>query len=190
MEQEQIDHFRRRLAFTDTRTGVPEGYPDFPIIQPGRYIDQRYFDLEQTHVFRKSWLMAGHLDQLPEPGCFKTWDRVIGEPVILFHGKDGQIRAFYNVCRHRGTRLVEGGETLCAPRLVCPYHAWAYMLDGGLAAIPRADSFPGLDKADHHLAELSSHEAGGLIWFARGEADFAEAAGLARRRARRPHRSI
>jgi phenylpropionate dioxygenase-like ring-hydroxylating dioxygenase large terminal subunit len=75
---------------------------------------------------------------------------------------------------------VEGGETQCLPRLVCPYHAWSYALDGALVGVPRVDSFPGLDKADHHLTELPSHEAGGLIWFAREpDADFSAASTLA-----------
>jgi nitrite reductase/ring-hydroxylating ferredoxin subunit len=102
-----------------------------------------------------------------------------GLPLLLARDKQGKAHVFYNVCRHRGTRLVEGAEPHCAPRLVCPYHAWSYALDGALAGIPRPDSFPGLDRTQFHLAELPSAEAGGLIWFAREQTDFADAHGLA-----------
>jgi phenylpropionate dioxygenase-like ring-hydroxylating dioxygenase large terminal subunit len=102
-----------------------------------------------------------------------------GLPLLLTRDREGRAHVFYNVCRHRGTRLVEGGHRLSAPRIVCPYHAWSYGLDGGLAGMPRPDSFPGLDKGAYGLRELPSREAGGLLWWAREEADFSDADALA-----------
>ncbi|MEM9140378.1 MAG: aromatic ring-hydroxylating dioxygenase subunit alpha [Pseudomonadota bacterium] len=100
---------------------------------PAFYTDPAVLKAEETAVFLSGWICIGRADEVPEPGAFRTLD-ILGEPLILTRDKARQIRVLSNVCRHRGSRLVEGeGRT---SRFTCPYHAWTYGLDGGLMKAP------------------------------------------------------
>ena len=109
------------------------------------YHDPDYFRIEMARLIRPSWQIVCHESEIREPGAWRTLE-LLGESVLVIRGADGAVRAFANVCRHRGSRLVDG-EAGCARRLTCPYHAWTYASDGRLVSVPHREEYPGLDAA-------------------------------------------
>lgn len=116
------------------------------------YSDPAVLRLERERIFARAWQYAGRADQVAEPGAFFTCD-LGGVPVVVVRGKDGELRAFFNVCRHRGSLVCEGEGR--RETLQCPYHAWTYDLDGSLRAAPRSDREPGFDKEGLGLVPVS-----------------------------------
>ena len=105
-----------------------------------------------ARVIRPSWQIVCHESDLARPGEWRTI-AYLGEQVAVVRGEDGAIRAFHNVCRHRAMRILEGASG-CAKKLVCPYHAWTYELDGRLSGVPMKRDYPALKLEDNGLVPV------------------------------------
>src|SRR4030095_8403675 len=110
------------------------------------FVSSEIFAQEQNKIFSRQWVLVGHQNQIANPGDYFTTE-VAGESLIMVRDKRGTIHGFYNVCRHRGSRLIEPGSGQSAT-IQCPYHAWTYALDGRLMGAPHMDEVSGFDKAD------------------------------------------
>jgi phenylpropionate dioxygenase-like ring-hydroxylating dioxygenase large terminal subunit len=125
---------------------------------PQRYfVSPEVFAEERTRIFARQWICVGHQSQIAEAGDYFVQE-VAGESLVLTRAKGEMLRGFYNVCRHRGTRLCEEARGHGAV-IQCPYHAWTYGLDGRLVGAPHMDTLPDFEKADYSL-----HEVNLAIW--------------------------
>jgi nitrite reductase/ring-hydroxylating ferredoxin subunit len=132
-------------------------------VPAANYIDPARYQAELNAVWKGVPVIAAPSSLLAEPKSHHQVT-IAGMPVLLTRNRDGIAKAFANVCRHRGMKLCTSNRTESGPRIVCPYHAWTYDLDGKLIGLPRSETFPNLPKSELGLLELPSCEAGGLIW--------------------------
>jgi Rieske 2Fe-2S family protein len=128
---------------TTTRQTLPAEY----------YTDAAHFALEQRRFFSEMWVCAARVEDLGRPGDYVVCE-VAGESIILTRDAAGAFRGFYNVCRHRGTRLATEAKGHFADRIQCPYHAWTYGLDGRLLAAPHMEGTPGFCREDIALGAV------------------------------------
>ncbi|HMG46993.1 MAG TPA: aromatic ring-hydroxylating dioxygenase subunit alpha [Allosphingosinicella sp.] len=126
------------------------------------YHDPEYFRAEMAKLIRPSWQIVCHASDIADPGDWRALD-LPGESVIAIRGGDGIVRAFANVCRHRGSRLLDG-EAGCAKRITCPYHAWTYAADGRLVGVPRREDYPGLEPASLGLIPIELENWRGFLF--------------------------
>lgn len=119
---------------------------------------------EGEKIFAKRWVCAGRASEIPHPGDYFV--RQLGNAGVIFvRDKTGHVRAFHNTCRHRGTRLCEVATGNVGDRIVCPYHAWVYGLDGRLIGAPSTADLQGFDKSDYPLHAVAVAEWEGFIFF-------------------------
>jgi carnitine monooxygenase subunit len=133
------------------------------------YHSDAFLELEKEEIFRKHWQIACHVSDIPKAGDFVALD-ICGERSIVLRGKDGEVRAFHNLCRHRGSRVVSDEQGNCKGALVCPFHGWVYNLDGTLRGAAQPQSFPELDKQEFGLKPIETEVWNGLVFirFAHG----------------------
>lgn len=111
------------------------------------YTSASSFDEEQRSVFADAWIFAGTIQDFSEAGDYRTV-KAGKAPISVVRDRDGTLRGFHNVCRHRGAQLLDDAQGNCGSVMVCPYHRWTYGLDGGLRGIPNmAELLPGLDRS-------------------------------------------
>lgn len=123
------------------------------------FVSDEVFAAEHERIFFRSWLLAGHVSQLDQPGSYFLFE-LEHESVVVLRDREGEIRAFHNHCRHRGSRLCREAQGTLGSAIVCPYHAWAYDLDGTLKNVPAMKEVAGFDAADYplHRAALANWE--------------------------------
>jgi phenylpropionate dioxygenase-like ring-hydroxylating dioxygenase large terminal subunit len=142
---------------------LPAAPPPLPRALPAwTYQHGEMTRLEIERILTPSWQIVCHVSAIPRPGDFVTFD--LGtNGVVALRDSQGEIRAFHNVCRHRGARILDGiGH--CPGAINCPYHGWSYRLNGELRAVTERDSFPGLDRAEWGLKAVRSQVAFGFVF--------------------------
>ena len=117
------------------------------------YFNDELFELEAEELFRKHWQIACHTSDISKQGSYITFD-LVGERALIIRDEENRIRAFHNVCRHRGSRILSSKEGICKGVISCPFHGWSYNLDGSLRGAAKAGTFPPLDSEKWGLKPL------------------------------------
>src|SRR5690242_21053972 len=148
---------------TQLKSIAPGGDPLDGMSLPGwLYFDPEFFDAEKRVFLRSAPQVVCHESELREPGEWRTLE-YLGESVIVIRADDGEVRAFANVCRHRGSRLVDGNGG-CAKVLTCPYHAWSFSRDGRLVGVPHRSEYPGLRTEELGLVPVALEQWHGFLF--------------------------
>ncbi|MBT7614813.1 MAG: aromatic ring-hydroxylating dioxygenase subunit alpha [Rhodospirillaceae bacterium] len=126
------------------------------------YTDPEIFELEKEKIFYRSWIYVGHVSQIAKAGDYLTAD-VMGQPVFVIRDRKDALRGFHNVCQHRAHELLQGSGSVKAA-ITCPYHAWAYGLDGALRTARNCEAIKGFDKSDFSLQSVRVETLAGMVF--------------------------
>ncbi|MHA6194367.1 aromatic ring-hydroxylating oxygenase subunit alpha [Pseudomonas wadenswilerensis] len=144
---------------------IARGYHPDPLVSQSlrkeAYIDPQWFQLDQQRIISQSWQWVCHVEKVREPGRYITAE-IAGNPVAVLRDQNGQLKAFYNVCKHRAHPLLAGEGTV--KRIICPYHSWCYGLDGALTGAPHVGGLKDFNKSDIHLSPVQVEEFCGFIF--------------------------
>jgi phenylpropionate dioxygenase-like ring-hydroxylating dioxygenase large terminal subunit len=129
-------------------------------------ISPEYFELEREKIFRKVWLNVGRVEEIPQPGDFFVRELAVCKTSLLVvRGRDGQVRAFHNMCSHRGNKLEWDKRGRCQGGVfTCKFHGWSYNTEGRLVGVPDEENFFALDKAEHGLTPVATDTWEGFIF--------------------------
>lgn len=144
---------------------IRDGYSTNPSrslsLKAEAYVDPRWYKVDLDQIIARTWQWVCHVEKLREPGSYVTID-IAGRPIAVVRDKDGTLRAFYNVCKHRAHHVLSGeGKT---SKMMCPYHAWTYRLDGQLVRAPHTEPLEGFDIKDVCLDQVQVEEFCGFVY--------------------------
>ncbi len=134
-----------------------------PTLDGRDYWDEAVWQEERNRVWHATWICVGRAEEVPEIGSYKTYD-VAGESVFVTRNQAGELRGFFNVCSHRGTRFLDEGEGAVRKAFKCPYHAWTFDLDGELIGTPNVEEDEFFDRADHPLHPVHVDTYAGFLF--------------------------
>lgn len=147
--------------FATIRKGYNENASKSLSLRSDAYTDQKWFDADLRAIMAKHWNWVCHVEKLREPGSYFAL-QIAGQPIAIVRDREGTLRAFYNVCKHRAHELLSGEGT--TTRIMCPYHAWVYKLDGQLVRAPETEHLEDFNTADICLDEVQVEEFCGFVY--------------------------
>jgi phenylpropionate dioxygenase-like ring-hydroxylating dioxygenase large terminal subunit/AcrR family transcriptional regulator len=154
----------RVLPFTGGSESAGSTSAGPPVTLPSwTYVSDEFFALEKAEIFLKEWHIVCHANQLPNPGDYRSLE-LLGERAFVIRGKDGVIRGFNNVCRHRAHAVVVGEGGNCPGAIVCPYHGWSFKLDGSLNTVAAPHSFADFEHAEYGLFGVETEVFQGFVF--------------------------
>ncbi len=145
------------------RIGSPKEIWDRRGLPGWTYFSDELFSLERDLIFKTHWQCVCHVNDIPTPGCFTTFD-LAGERALIVRGNDQKIRSFHNLCRHRGSRVVAASSGKNLTSISCPFHGWTYNLDGSLRGVARPHEFPELNNSDWGLKPVEMEIWHGFVF--------------------------